>query len=65
MNIQPVLDFDDLQPGRKATAVIREAASRLGLTPEKGVKVRLTGSVALSDEEFATVADGAVLNGIH
>jgi hypothetical protein len=30
INIQPVLDFDDLQPGRKATATIREAASRLG-----------------------------------
>jgi len=63
VNIQPVLDFGDLQPGSKATAVIREAASRLGLTPEKGVKVRLTGSVALSDEEFASIADGAVLNG--
>ena len=63
VNIQPVLDFGDLQPGSKATEVIREAASRLGLTPEKGVKVRLTGSVALSDEEFATIADGAVLNG--
>jgi hopanoid biosynthesis associated RND transporter like protein HpnN len=64
VNIQPVLDFDDLQPGGKATAVIRDAASRLGLTPEKGVKIRLTGSVALSDEEFATVADGAALNGV-
>jgi len=28
------------------------------------VKVRLTGSVALSDEEFATVSEGAVLNGV-
>jgi hypothetical protein len=63
VNIQPVLDFGDLQPGSKATAVIREAASRLGLTPEKGVRVRLTGSVALSDEEFATIADGAASNG--
>jgi hopanoid biosynthesis associated RND transporter like protein HpnN len=63
VNIQPVLDFDDLQPGRKATAVIREAASSLGLTPERGVTVRLTGSVALADEEFATIADGAGLNG--
>src|SRR4026207_874752 len=64
INTQPVLDFDDLQPGRKATATIREAASRLGLTPERGVKVRLTGSVALSDEEFVTIADGAALNGV-
>jgi hopanoid biosynthesis associated RND transporter like protein HpnN len=63
VNIEPVLDFTDLQPGRKATAAIREAASRLGLTPEHGVKVRLTGPVALADEEFATVADGAILNG--
>jgi uncharacterized protein len=60
--VQPVLDFDDLQPAGKATAVIREAASRLGFTPDKGVKVRLTGSVVLSDEEFASVADGAALN---
>ena len=39
-------------------------SSKLGLTAERGVKVRLTGSVALSDEEFATVADGAALNGV-
>jgi hopanoid biosynthesis associated RND transporter like protein HpnN len=64
VNIEPVLDFTDLQPGRKATAAIREAASRRGLTPENGVTVRLTGPVALADEEFATVADGAMLNGI-
>jgi uncharacterized protein len=64
VNIEPVLNFDDLQPGRKATAAIREVTSRLGLTPEQGVRVRLTGSVVLSDEEFATVADGAVLNGV-
>ncbi len=64
VNIQPVLDFDDLQPGRRATAAIRAAVSKLGLTPERGVKVRLTGSVALSDEEFATIADGAALNGM-
>jgi hopanoid biosynthesis associated RND transporter like protein HpnN len=64
VNIEPVLDFTDLQPGRKATAAIREAASRLGLTLERGVRVRLTGPVALADEEFATVADGAILNGV-
>jgi hopanoid biosynthesis associated RND transporter like protein HpnN len=64
INIQPILDFHDLQPGRKATERIRTSAVRLGLTPERGVKVRLTGSVALADEEFSTIADGAALNGI-
>ncbi|MFL4986101.1 MAG: MMPL family transporter [Xanthobacteraceae bacterium] len=62
VNIQPVLHFGDLQPAGKATAVIREAASRLGLTADNGVKVRLTGSLVLSDEEFASIADGAALN---
>ncbi|MFL5053449.1 MAG: MMPL family transporter [Xanthobacteraceae bacterium] len=62
VNIQPVLHFGDLQPAGKATAVIREAASRLGLTANNGVKVRLTGSLVLSDEEFASIADGAALN---
>src|SRR5260370_15333205 len=60
-----MLDFNDLQPGRRATAVIRDTASGLGLTPEQGVKVRLHGPGALSDEEFASVADGAVLNGVN
>jgi uncharacterized protein len=61
--IQPKLDYDDLEPGGRATAAIRAAVKALSLTPDHGVRVRLTGPVALSDEEFATVADGAGLNG--
>ena len=64
VNIQPILDYGDLEPGGKATKVIRATIAELGLTPDRGVTVRLTGSVALSDEEFATVADGAALNGV-
>jgi uncharacterized protein len=63
VNIQPVLDFHELQPGDKATQAIRNTIAQLGLTPDRGVRVRLTGPVALSDEEFATIADGAALNG--
>ena len=61
--VQQILDFGDLQPAGKATAVIRETASRLGLTPDKGVQVRLTGSVVMSDDEFASIADGAAWAG--
>ncbi len=64
INIQPVLNYGDLQPGGRATQAIRATVEKLGLTPDKGVRVRLTGSVALADEEFATVADGAALNGV-
>jgi hopanoid biosynthesis associated RND transporter like protein HpnN len=64
VNIQPVLDYGDLQPGGKATLTIRDAIAKLGLAPASGLTVRLTGAVALSDEEFGTIADGAELNGI-
>ncbi len=63
VTIQAMLDYNDLEPGSKASEVIRQTARDLGLTPQNGVTVRLTGPVALADEEFSTVADGAGLNG--
>lgn len=57
--VQPVLDYSALQPGKRASDAIRAAAREMGLTPEHGVRVRLTGSVALSDEEFASLREGA------
>ncbi len=63
VDIQPVLDYNSLQPGGQATSAIRATIASLGLTPEDGVRVRLTGSVPVADDEFATVAQGAALNG--
>lgn len=62
ISVKPVLDFDDLQPGSAASEAIRKKADELGLTKDKGVSVRLTGPVAMADDEFGTVADGALLN---
>ncbi len=62
IRVKPILDFDALQPGAAASETIRKTAAELGLSPDKGVSVRLTGPVAMADEEFATVADGALLN---
>lgn len=62
LEVKPVLNYSDLEPGADATDLIRETAKRLGLTPENGVRVRLTGSVPMADEEFGTVAEGAALN---
>jgi len=59
--VQPALDYGSLSPGAEAAAFIRESAVAIGLTPDQGVSVRLTGSVALNDEEFATVAEGTGL----
>ena len=62
IRVKPVLDYDDLEPGANASGTIRNTAAELGLTPDKGVTVRLTGQVAMEDEEFASVADGALRN---
>jgi uncharacterized protein len=59
---QPNLDFAEAMPGAPASAAIRAAASELGLTPEHGVRVRLTGSVALEDAEFSTLISGAAFS---
>ena len=55
---QPNRDFAALRPGAAATDFVRESIKELGLTPDTGVTVRLTGPVALNDDEFATVAEG-------
>lgn len=55
------VNFGTLQPGKKPTLAIREAAKRLNLVPEHGVTMRLTGPVPIFDEEFGTLTENAVL----
>jgi uncharacterized protein len=64
IEFKPILDFNALEPGKDATDAIRQAASDLNLAGEYQARVRLTGPVPIANEEFATVADGAVVNGI-
>jgi len=64
IEFKPVLDFNSLEPGKEATDAIRQAAVDLNLPSQYGARVRLTGPVPIANEEFATVADGAVVNGI-
>ncbi len=58
--VQPRQDFGALQPGGAATRAVRDAAAKLDFVRDGRAHVRITGSVALADEEFATVAQGAV-----
>jgi len=59
--VQPILDYSELKPGQRATDAIRGSAKSLGLTPDNGVTIRLTGAVPLADEEFATLEENAGL----
>ncbi len=58
--IQPKLDYSALEPGGAATAALRAAAAKLEFVADGRARVRVTGSVPLADEEFATVAQGAL-----
>ncbi len=57
---QPKLDFGALEPGGTAVAAIQRAAAGLPFVQSGAARVRITGSVALADEEFASVAEGAL-----
>jgi hypothetical protein len=62
IEIRPVLDYTALMPGKTATDAIRKAAEDLNLASQYGARVRLTGTVSIADEEYATLNDGAFVN---
>jgi hypothetical protein len=62
--IWPKLDFSTLEPGRQATSAIREAGERASLASHFHARLRLTGPVPIVDQEFASLHQGAVLNGV-
>ncbi len=64
IEFKPVLDYNALEPGKDATDAIRQAAKDLNFASEYGARVRLTGPVPMANEEYATVQDGAITNGI-
>jgi len=57
--VDPVLNFARLRPGQLPIDAIHATATRLGLDSAHGVRVRVTGPVALQDDEFATLAQRA------
>ncbi|MEW6642197.1 MAG: MMPL family transporter [Pseudomonadota bacterium] len=64
ISIRPILDFQALEPGKVATDAIRGAAHELDLAGKYQARVRLTGPTPIANEEFATVQEGALVNGI-
>ena len=64
IEFKPVIDYAALEPGKDATDAIRKAAADLDLAGKYQARVRLTGPVPIANEEYATVQDGAIVNGI-
>ncbi|BAM90965.1 putative protein export membrane protein [Bradyrhizobium oligotrophicum S58] len=64
IQFKPILDYEALEPGKAATDAIRQAAAELDFPNKFHARVRLTGPVPIANEEYATVQEGAVTNGI-
>jgi uncharacterized protein len=64
IEIKPVIDYEALEPGKDATDAIRKAAADLKFADDYHARVRLTGPIPIANEEYSTVQDGAIINGI-
>ena len=60
--VRPVLDYHEIQAGLAASDALRAVAAEVA--PRYQARVRLTGPVAMSDEEFGTIKENAARNGI-
>src|SRR5438552_3262452 len=62
IEVRPILNYGAIEAGRAASEAIRQAAA--DIAPRFQARVRLTGPVAMADEEFATIKENAVRNGL-
>jgi len=62
IEVEPVLDFMVLEPGRAATDAIAQTASDLKLGADYQARVRQTGRMPTDDDEFGTLKENAGLN---
>ena len=61
---QPIIDYSALVPAQAALARVHQIAHELGLEADLGVRVRVTGELALSSEELDTVSRGTAWSGL-
>ncbi|MDE2148590.1 MAG: MMPL family transporter [Gammaproteobacteria bacterium] len=59
--VTPVFDYTQMLPAAKPIAAVRAAVAALHLEAAHGVRVRLTGDVAMEHEELQTATSGALL----
>jgi uncharacterized protein len=64
IEIKPIIDYQALEPGKEATDAIRQTAKDLKFAEDFHARVRLTGPIPIANEEYSTVQDGAIVNGI-
>ncbi len=58
---EPVLDFETTRPTAVAIERVRELAAAIGVDERHGVRLRMTGDLALAEEELASLRRQGVL----
>lgn len=64
MTVQPKLDYTQLSAAEQPIAALRATARDLGLTDDGSVRLRVTGDVALADEELRSAMLGTEYAGL-
>ena len=64
IELKPIIDYQALEPGKDATDAVRQAATDLKLASDFDARVRLTGPIPIANEEYSTVQEGAIINGV-
>jgi uncharacterized protein len=62
IELVPKMDFNAVQPGLETSDKLRAIAA--AIAPKYQARVRLTGMVAMADEEFGTIKENALRNGV-
>jgi uncharacterized protein len=62
IEVRPTLNFSALQPGEESISAIRRIAATVA--PKYQATVRLTGPVVMNDEQFGTIKENALRNGL-
>jgi hopanoid biosynthesis associated RND transporter like protein HpnN len=62
--VKPRLDYSQLFPAEQSIAALHAAAERVGITEESAVQLRITGEVALAEEELNSSLRGMEYAGI-
>jgi len=61
---EPILDFERVFAAERSIDAVRATVLRLGLVPENGVEVRITGYPAINYEEMVGLATDTTLAGV-
>jgi hopanoid biosynthesis associated RND transporter like protein HpnN len=62
--VQPVERFDRMRPAAAAIEAVRDVIEEVRTPEAEEVRVRLTGTVAMEDEELGSVSRGALVAGL-